>query len=652
MIRPRYALKLARTKLHSKQGMLFVSIIISSVLFATLFASIIVFSGAEKSAEEFIRKANNDRYLVEVNPVIPNSAISYSLPLSIQDVHRIKALEKKYYDDIRAKYKQLGLKYDESTEIPALKPSAFLSPTLPEEQRVEVNYESPVVELGRKQKVEEYVASAKNTLADLKTIGSKYGASGYYANDRLGLAGIPNMMLIQDGKENFEDSTLKAGDLSPYGYFTNAVHNGDYAFEDEQLLQRYLLPSILKDPRGVPVIVSAQEAVSLFGKDKGIGEEPKNPLEKAEWLKTVQDKFGGYTYQVCYRNSAEMTKIEKIQRDYADMVNNKDNPDYKKPSLIYDLPKEPCGDVVIKEDTRTAAEKKADAEAIENQKKLGTYDAPIHKLLTFQIVGIVNAQPYSKYTDNIQSYLQNLLSVEGTTFTATIPHQAYEKLPVQLKVDDLVQTNDNDYSSVIKKAGLTTHILEFKTIEDARSFISQETCPSADTECQKLFTSAPYGSNYLILDEIGKMFQRIMLYALPVVLGLALIIIWFTMTRVMMESRKEIAVYRAMGAKRSDIAAIYLTYSLIIAFRIALVSFILGIVAAYAVEHLYAPQLTSIANSAFGNMADKMSFSLFDLSSPLLWLVLIVIFITGIIASIQPLIRNVLRSPINDIRNE
>jgi len=650
MIRPRYALKLARTKLHSKRGMLFASIIISSMLFAALFAGIVVFSGAEKSANDFIRKANNDRYLVQVNPVIPSSVISYSMPLSIQDVHRIKALEKTYYDTLRDKYRQLSLKYDDSTEVSALKPSALLPPTLPEEQRVEINYQSPVIELDRKQKLEAYVATAKNTLTDLKAVGNKYNAGGYYANERLGLTGIPNMMLIQNGRENFEDSTLKAGDLSSYGYFTNAIHNGDYSLEDEQLLQRYLLPSASADPQGIPVIVSAQEAASLFGKNKDIGEEPKDSQQKADWLKMVQTKLDGQTYQVCYRNAAEMAKIEKLQRDYADIVNNKDNPNYKKPSLIYDLPKEPCGEVVIKEDTRSSVEKKAEEEAIENQKKLGTYETPVHRLITFQIVGVVNAQPYSKYTDSIQSYLQNLLSVENTTLAASIPRQTYDRLPDNLKIDDLMQTDD--YSNVIKTAGLTTHILEFKTIDDARAFISQETCPSTDNECSRLFTSAPYGSNYLILDEIGKTFQKIMLYALPVVLGLALVIIWFTMARVMAESRKEIAVYRAMGAKRRDIAIVYLTYSLIIALRIVLVSLILGIVAAYVVDRLYEPQLTSIANSAFGSMTEKTQFSLFDLSSPLLWLVLAAIFITSIVASIQPLVRNALRPPINDIRSE
>lgn len=50
MIRPSYALKLARTKLRSKRGMLAASVVVAGLPFAVLIATIIVFSGAEKSA--------------------------------------------------------------------------------------------------------------------------------------------------------------------------------------------------------------------------------------------------------------------------------------------------------------------------------------------------------------------------------------------------------------------------------------------------------------------------------------------------------------------------------------------------------------------------------------------------------------------------
>jgi hypothetical protein len=652
MIRFRHALTLANTKLRSKRVLLFISIVISSILFAALIAGIIVFTAAEKSAVDFVTKANEGVYRVEVNPVIPETVYSYNRPLSIEDIRHIRQVEKQYYAELEAKYKAAGIAYDKKTEVSALKPSAFFPPSLPEEQRFDIVFDSPIMTYDQNLKIAEYVKHAKNKISDLQRIGEQYGATGYYSSGQTSTFGIPNIMFLKNGKEDFNDMELKAGNLSTYGYAVNSIHNSAYQTQDQTLLARYLLKASTDKPiTGIPVVVTAQEVASLFGKGKSISEEPKDPQQKSAWLKTIQDRFAGYMYQACYRNSAEIEKIQKIQRDYAEIVNNKNNKDYVEPSLQYNLPTEGCGAVTAKKDIRTTAEKTADAKQIENQKKLGTYIEPLHKLLTFEIVGIVNARPYSQYTADIQSYLQNLLAADNFNSSAYIPQQMYDKLP-----DDTKFVRDTSDASRqfegLAQAGLVTHVLDFKTIDQARAFITNETCPSSETQCKKLFTSSPYGSNYLILDEIGKLFSKFMLYALPVVLGLATIVIWFTMMRVMAENRKETAVYRAMGAKRRDIMSIYITYGMIIALRIAVISAIAGVGAAFAIDYVYGKQLTAIAAASFGTITDGTHFSLFNLTSPYLLVVIGAIFVISFLAILQPLIRSVRRSPIEDMRSE
>lgn len=650
MIRPRYALMLARTKLRSKRTLLAASVIVSSLLFATLIAGIIVFTGAEKSAVTFVQKANNNQYLVQVNPVIPTDEIQFSQDLSLKDIQDIKAFEKTYYDTLRAKYKALNIPYNSTAEVPALTPAAWKSKSLPEELRVQISFDSPVIQELIKIKEENYAKTAKNKLSDLKAIGAKYDATGYYVSRNSGLPDIPAQHVILNNKENFEDSELKGGNLSITGYFVNAVHNGMYSFEDKQLLGRYLLDASKSQLKGIPVIISAQEAVSLFGKQYNLKTEPENEQRKAAWLGDVQKKMNGYTYQSCYRNSTETSMLNKIQQDYSEIVTNKNNKDYKKPSLIYDYPTEPCGDIKIAEDTRTITERKAEQTSIDNQKRLGTYLAPFHKLLTFQIVGIMNAQPYTEITD-IKSYIKSLVTTENRTSSAIIPRQLYDTLPTELKFNDIPLAS-NISTEIFTSEEFTTHILAFTTIDQAQAFMNQETCPGSKLDCKKLFTADPYGSNYLILNEIGKLFKQIMIYALPAVLLLAAIIIWFTMARVMAENRKETAVYRAMGAKRSDIVAIYLIYSVIIAIRIAFFAALLGVFAAFIINSLYSETLTSVAIVSFGNSVSNLSFSLFNLSSPFLLLIIIIIVAVVLVAVIQPLIRNVVRSPINDMRDE
>lgn len=652
MIRLRYALILANTKLKSKRVLLFVSIIVSSILFAVLIAGIIIFTGAQKSAVSFVQKANDGVYRVEVNPVLPDSIYSYQRPLSIDTINTLRKEQKDYYAQLEAKYRAAGLTYDTSQEVSVLKPASYFSATTPEDQRYDINNDSPVVAYDQHLKIEAYITSAKNKVSDLKRIGDTYGASGYYASGQSISLSIPNMMLLVNGKEDFSDTDFKGGDLSSYGYSTNAIHNGSYQLEDEALLQRYLLPNVSSEKiSGIPVIVSAQELSSLFGKEKSIPSEPSDPEAKSAWLKTIQNSFANYNYTACYRNNTELQMIQKIQRDYADAVNNKDNKDYIAPSLQYNLPTDACGDITVKNDTRTAAEKATDTKAIEDQKKLGTYIAPDHKLLTFRVVGVFNARHYSSYTADISSYLQNLLSADSTSFSAYIPQQMYDSLPTAMKFITEQPTTGFQLGD-LANAGLSAHILNFKTIDQARSFMNNETCPSSDTGCKKLFTASPYGSNYLILDEIGKLFNKFMLYALPVVLAIAAIIIWFTMVRVMSENRKETAVYRAMGAKRIDIMIIYMIYGMTIAFRIAVVSIVLGTALAYTVNYIYEPQLTATATAAFGVVSDSTKFSLFDVSSPYVLIVISAIFVVSFVAMLQPLIRSVRRSPIKDMRSE
>ena len=548
MIRPSYALKLARTKLRSKRGMLAASVIVASLLFAVLIATIIVFTGAEKSAQRFIEKAGNNSYLVKTEPNIPREKILFSQRLSLAEVREIKVFEKRYYQMLREKYASLKLTYNEASEVPALQPAAWADKTLPEEQRVVVNSSSPVIQAMEAQKIEAYAKTATNKLSDLRKIGGKYGAKGYYiAGTPSLLPQIPAMRIIQNGKEDFSVSEPKGG-ASAYEVYINSAYNSAYNFSDQRVLSRYLLTTKASELKGIPVIITAQEAAALFGKNAGIGKEPAAPHEKRAWLKSVQEKLNGQTYQACYRNSAEQTMLEKIQRDYVEMKNNEGAAGYEKPHLLYDYPTQPCGDIVVKEDSRTSAEKQADMNADDVQKKLGMYVAPRHQLVTFQIVGIKYAQPYIDYTKGLDEYVKSLLTAQNTSMTLDIPLQMYNTLPEHLKAQDIRREHSARPSrSMDANEDFAARVLEFASPEKARAFLDNETCPSSNTQCGKKFLAAPYGSNYLIVDEIGKLFTKIAAIAFPVALGLAALIIWFTVSRIMAENRKETTVYHEIG---------------------------------------------------------------------------------------------------------
>ncbi|MDB5167949.1 MAG: hypothetical protein JWO55_207, partial [Candidatus Saccharibacteria bacterium] len=367
MIRPRYTLKLARTKLRSKRGMLLASTIIASLLFAALIACIIVFTAAEKSANDFIKKAGNDKYLVQVRPYIPHEVLGYTRDFSLEEIRGIKAFEIEYYNNLEEKYKAAGVAYDKSAETSVIIPDIFKSESLPAEQRVTIDRQSPVADAWFAKKLRDYSITAPNTLQKLKELGSTYGASGYYIQIQTPIPPLPSSRLIIDKKEDFSVSEMKRDGPTSYDSLINSAYNNYYQFQDDALLQRYLLTKDTSGLKGIPVIITSQEASSLFGKEFDIGKEPKDDSEKRIWLKNIQEKLNGHIYQACTRNSAEQTLLTKIQRDYAEIQNNKDIKDYKAPSLQHLHPATPCGDITIKQDTRTSAEKQLQAKAEEQQ---------------------------------------------------------------------------------------------------------------------------------------------------------------------------------------------------------------------------------------------------------------------------------------------
>ena len=124
------------------------------------------------------------------------------------------------------------------------------------------------------------------------------------------------------------------------------------------------------------------------------------------------------------------------------------------------------------------------------------------------------------------------------------------------------------------------------------------------------------------------------------------------MARVIIDSRRETAVFRALGAKRRDIASIYLAYSLIVALYISAFMLTLGFGIALIVNHLYSGNATDIAQIAYGSFNTIASFRLIGVNLLLLGALTLCVFAISLIAALPPLWRNVRRSPIRDMRDE
>ena len=134
------------------------------------------------------------------------------------------------------------------------------------------------------------------------------------------------------------------------------------------------------------------------------------------------------------------------------------------------------------------------------------------------------------------------------------------------------------------------------------------------------------------------------------VMILAAFIMWVTVGRTIVDGRHETAVFRAIGFKRIDIVLVYVLYVVILSASAALFASIIGFIGAYVLDSQFAPQLTAQAQYGFGIISSSNKIHLVGVDLRQLCLILGACIITGLLSVVLPLMRNVRRSPIRDMR--
>jgi hypothetical protein len=655
----RDTMTLAGAKLHSKRIMLGISVVVSGLLFGILFGASLLVTGISKSAHAYTRTALDGQYLVKSTPVIPPGVLGAdSYNLGKETIAELTSLQTDFIARQKALAKKLGVGFDEKAVAPILAPDPYADASLPAEKRVRINFESPIYQEYLEKLQIDYAKVAKNKLSDLEAAAAPYGAKGFHQNQQAALS-FTNALYLPKGKEDPSKFGPSAhpqnSDLSEYGYLTTSVRNSTYSLVDDSLIKRFILPA--NDTRqsntaAIPVVITTTEAVALFGPQMGVSEKPTGAAQQIAWMKNLQQKINGLTYTVCYRNDTEIQQLTKIARDASEVEEHKNDKEYAKPTLAYSLPAGTCGGITTKQDTRTAAEKKAEQDQIALDKALGTYEAPRHQLLTFTVVGVMPVSPQSNAMTSLPGFVSSLLGAQYGA-GAMIPKQMFDGLPENTRRENALLTEGKQFiRNEMRDAGIGETIVAFPSVAQARSFIQQQGCPPIETSCKRSFTLEPYGSNYLLVDDIDATAAKALRTALPIALAIAGIIIWATMARVIIDSRRETAVFRAIGAKRRDIMAIYLLYSVIVALRIAGFSLVLGAGIAALIQALYGGQMTNYAKVAYGVFDKGQTFNVIGINVAQLALLVVCIFGISLVAVLPPLVRNIRRSPISDMRDE
>ena len=634
MLRILDASKLALTKLRTRRIRLAVTIIVAGLLFGVVVFGLTVLRASMTSIGRFSRDTMSTRYLLAYsNHNKDQSELFYNTPQDAKD--RILALHKQHIADKKAAAKALGVEYDEkSEEEPIMK--------INQDDSGSLNRNSWAVKTFLRQYTDE-----KNPLKPerIDAAAKRFGSSVTYRIQNVGgRDGSLDVMI--GGREDFQRN--KEAVPEQLNEFVSAA--GYQEILDESLLNYYFLPHRAHAASNeIPVFISYNDAAVLLGK-KPLPTTAQ-PQQHIERIRELRNEAGNITIQVCYRNNASSHLIQQALDQQRTAANKSKNEFDVKPSIEYALPAaDSCGGAIVKKDNRSASEKMADEKLQKFNQQFSTENiTPQQAKLTYRVVGLL---PDTAYGDDLKSKLAGALNANMPS-RWIIPKQTFEAGAAKTYLPNILTTERQELSGGLSD----TTIYEFIDAEHARAFYHATMCnvqPKDKDLCVDGVSNftRPFGSNSLVIEELQQQLTPILWYSLLGVIGVAAFILMLTISRTVADSRKESAIFRALGATRLDIAQIYVMYTLLLAGLIALFAIVAGLIGAGVIDVLYSADFSTAAHYIIMPRDLNTTFQLFTFDPLIIALAAVSIVAAALIGSILPLVRNTRRNPMKDMRDE
>ena len=634
MLRILDASKLALTKLRTRKIRLAVTIIVAGLLFGVVVFGLTVLRASMASIGRFSRDTMSTRYLLAYsNHNKDQSELFYNTPQDAKD--RILALHKQHIADKKAAAKALGVEYDEkSEEEPIMK--------INQDDSGSLNRNSWAVKTFLRQYTDE-----KNPLKPerIDAAAKRFGSSVTYRIQNVGgRNGSLDVMI--GGREDFQRN--KEAVPEQLTEFVSAA--GYQEILDESLLNYYFLPHRTHAASNeIPVFISYNDAAVLLGK-KPLPTTAQ-PQQHIERIRELRNEAGNITIQVCYRNNASSHLIQQALDQQRTAANKPKNEFDVKPSIEYALPAaDSCDGAIVKKDNRSASEKMADEKLQKFNQQFSTENiTPQQAKLTYRVVGLL---PDTAYGDDLKSKLAGALNANMPS-RWIIPKQTFEAGAAKTYLPNILTTERQELSGGLSD----TTIYEFIDAEHARAFYHATMCnvqPKDKDLCVDGVSNftRPFGSNSLVIEELQQQLTPILWYSLLGVIGVAAFILMLTISRTVADSRKESAIFRALGATRLDIAQIYVMYTLLLAGLIALFAIAAGLIGAGVIDVLYSAGFSTAARYIIMPRDLNTTFQLFTFDPLIIALAAVSIVAAALIGSILPLVRNTRRNPMKDMRDE
>ncbi len=619
---------LALTKLRTRRIRLIVTLIVSGLLFAVLILASLLIRGNLASLTNFTQDGFASRFLVAVYP-----SRGFDNTFDPALIKRAETIQKDLIARKTAEAKRLGVPYD-----PASEPKITTQGGPEGPKQVGVSSEAPAV----KQALNELYPTT-NFRRKIETAGKDYGLKYIYTGTSFMTGPTPPQLSpIFEGKESKIKQYFDGGG-DPLESFASSATTLDNSLLEPFLLEGANLNAVPGE--AIPVLAPINSAEKLL-KITPLTSKA-TPGEKLNRLKELRTKARDLEFSACYRNpeALELQNLAKQQVEEAAAAKN--TPGYTPPKVQYAEASAVCTPVVITKDSRTAEEKSADQKMDEFEAKFGA-EAPVTAIVKFRIVGLLPKVDYGAAAFDLSSLFTSLVtSTLGSGWYMS--HQAAQADPIMGKV--LAK-------SAAESQNGSQYYAEFADRVSQKRFLDERSCQefesAAVAKCDKdnKFMMAPYGNPLAAIYDNQQDFMNFLNNVVLVITILSAIIMMGTVGKIIADSRKETSVFRAVGAKRLDIAQIYLLYAGLLSALAFVIALGIGLGAALLMNSAYSPDLSMQAVLAFNSTDVTKTYHLIGLNVVDLVQILGVCIATGLLSALIPLMTNLRRNPIKDMREE
>lgn len=387
-----------------------------------------------------------------------------------------------------------------------------------------------------------------------------------------------------------------------------------------------------KEGDAYPVVISYAYMESLAGQSFA----KMDTKTKVAGYRKLMKEFAGRELAYCYRNSTAQSRLQGVVS-----YNKTARTDKDAKTAPLDIPV--CGGFDEAQLKKLKIVTKPDASLPKPAFPSPPEPEPRTQAVRLKIVGYVSGM-----SQQGQDVIAKTVSEIGALPVYT-PNPIVFPSEV-VKADPLLKTFLSGDDSA-RPFNMVNLFADFANREDQAQFVALS-CKG--NECSKgdLPFIAAFGNVAVALEDIFRTITKFVLLGVLAVIIIAGLMTMFTISKVIADSTKEIAVFRALGARRRDIAQIYYTYGMMLTIATAVVAVVLAVIGALVVNSMYHDRVATALIQGAGAYNTDVQVTLFGLNSSWLLLIVAAMVLASVVGIGIPLANSLRRKLVTILREE